>query len=83
MLRHRHSSGAKLNVRNRPPKEAHLIVEQFLAVGGDVPGFDFTTQVLIEHRLEEKMVFIVYEGNVTCAHQVEGREQTAKPAPNN
>jgi hypothetical protein len=44
-----------------------------------VPGFYFTAQVLVEHRLEQKMVLIVDQSDFPGTVEVEGREQPAKP----
>ena len=80
MAGHSDSPGLGIDLRNLAPDEANFFVEKFFAVGRDVPGFYFPAQILVEHRLEQKMVFIIDQGNFSGTGEVEGREQPAKPA---
>ena len=40
--------------------EACAFIEQFFLIGRNVPGLYFAAQVLIEHRLEEEVIFIAH-----------------------
>ena len=66
--------GMKIYMRDSAADELCLIIKQFPSIGRDVPGFHFAAQILIEHRLEEEVIFVVDEGDIAGAIQVEGSE---------
>ena len=45
-----------------------------------MPRLDFTAQILVEHRLEEKVIFVINEGDFAGARQFESGEETAESA---
>src|SRR5262245_13526059 len=52
-------SGRQVDAGDPVLNEPRFVAEQFLTIGGDVPGFDFAAQILVKHRLEKEVVLVV------------------------
>src|SRR5438067_11075698 len=62
--------------------ERGRVTHQLFTIRSDVPRFNLTAQVLIKQRLEEEVVVVVDERDITCAIEVERSEQAAKTTAN-
>ena len=45
-----------------------------------MPGVDLAAQIFIEHRLEQKVIFVANQRHVTCSGQLKRAEQPAESA---
>src|SRR5215212_5493277 len=73
----------EVNASNPALNHSHVIIEQFIVSRGDMPCFDFPTQVLVKHGRKKKMIFVADEYHLSGAGQIEGRKQPCKPAAEN
>src|SRR5215203_6098272 len=73
----------EVNASHPALNHSHVLIEQFIVSRGDMPCFDFPTQVLVKHWGKKKMILVADEYHLSGAGQVESRKQPCKPAAEN
>ena len=59
---------------NFSANEVCAFIDQFSVIRCDVPSFYLATQILIEHRLEEEVIFLAHQRDVLFSAETEGGE---------